>query len=76
MFAKIMIANSAFIMLAMVAGALVSGALVSGALAADAAREQAIRECSAEQKKNPNQTWGGTTFYTYRACMARHGQPE
>ena len=42
----------------------------------DAARARAMQECSAMQKKYPNQYMGGTSHHHYRACMSQHGQHE
>jgi hypothetical protein len=41
-----------------------------------AARAAAIHECSAKASKYPEHTWGDNEIYTYRACMAEHGQQE
>ena len=41
----------------------------------DAARARAIEECSALQRRYPNQYRGGTTLHQYRACMRQRGQP-
>jgi hypothetical protein len=40
------------------------------------ARSRAMQECSALQGRYPDDEWGGTQNYHYRACMADHGQPE
>jgi hypothetical protein len=41
-----------------------------------AARAAAIHECSVRAGKYAEHTWGDNEIYTYRACMADHGQPE
>jgi cytochrome c-type biogenesis protein CcmH/NrfG len=41
-----------------------------------AARAAAIHECSAKASKYPEHTWGDNEIYTYRACMADHGQRD
>ena len=43
---------------------------------ADTARARAIQECMAVQNQYPDQAWGSSELYHYRACMAEHGQPE
>jgi hypothetical protein len=57
-----------------------SPALVHSANAApppmDAARGKAIHECNVRAKKYVEHTWGDVEIYTYRSCMAEHGQPE
>ncbi len=46
-------------------------------LAARAAeRAQALRECNGQSERLTNYTWGSQQLEVYRACMARHGQPE
>jgi hypothetical protein len=40
------------------------------------ARARAIGECMAMQRQYPNESFFGVQLYHYRACMARHGQPE
>ena len=42
----------------------------------NAARETAIHECSVLASRYSQHDWGNTEIYQYRACMARHGQPE
>jgi hypothetical protein len=42
----------------------------------DAAREKALRECNVRAQKYIEHTWGDVEIYTYRSCMAEHGQPE
>jgi hypothetical protein len=39
-------------------------------------RAVAIHECSALAQRYPETTFSSTEFELYRACMARHGQPE
>lgn len=39
-------------------------------------RAQAIRECEDARRSMINPTWGVRADSIYRACMARHGQPE
>jgi hypothetical protein len=41
-----------------------------------AARAAAIHECSVKAGKYIEHTWGDNEIYTYRACMAEHGQEE
>ena len=41
-----------------------------------AARAAAMHECSVRASKYTQHTWGDVQIYTYRACMAEHGQPE
>ncbi len=41
-----------------------------------AARAAAIHECSVRASHYIQHTWGNWELYTYRACMAEHGQPE
>jgi hypothetical protein len=41
-----------------------------------AARAQAMRECNVKAQKYIEHTWGDNEIYTYRACMADHGQQE
>jgi hypothetical protein len=40
------------------------------------AREQALRECNLAAQKYTQHTWADVQIYTYRACMAEHGQQE
>jgi hypothetical protein len=40
------------------------------------AREKAIHECNVRAQKYIEHTWGDGEIYTYRSCMAQHGQPE
>ena len=42
----------------------------------NAARAAAIHECSGLAQHYPEKTFSSTEFELYRACMARHGQPE
>jgi len=39
-------------------------------------RAAAIRDCSSVEQKYSEPTWGLMEADQYRACMARHGQPE
>jgi hypothetical protein len=41
-----------------------------------AARAAAIHECNVRAARYRQYTWGDTEIYTYRACMAEHGQQE
>jgi hypothetical protein len=41
-----------------------------------AARAAAIHECSVRADQYPENDWGNTEIYVYRACMADHGQQE
>jgi hypothetical protein len=41
-----------------------------------AARERALRECNLRAQKYTQHTWADVQIYTYRACMAEHGQQE
>jgi hypothetical protein len=40
------------------------------------ARAQAIHDCNIEAGRFIDHVWGDWEIYVYRACMARHGQPE
>src|SRR5262249_36573351 len=40
------------------------------------ARTKAIRDCTAATGKYIDHVWGDWEINVYRACMARHGQPE
>ena len=40
------------------------------------ARAAAIHACSVLAGRYIQHTWGNWELYTYRACMAEHGQPE
>lgn len=42
----------------------------------DSARAQALRECSRLEQRYSEPSWGHQEIDVYRACMARHGQPE
>jgi hypothetical protein len=44
--------------------------------AAGAARAKALRECSVAADRFIQHVWGDWEIDVYRACMARHGQPE
>jgi hypothetical protein len=39
-------------------------------------RAQAIHACNLRAARYPQHLWGNQEIYTYRACMAEHGQPE
>ena len=39
-------------------------------------RAEAIHECSLRAARYPQYLWGNQEIYTYRACMAEHGQQE
>ena len=41
-----------------------------------AQRAQAIHACNLRAARYPQYLWGNQEIYTYRACMAEHGQPE
>ena len=41
-----------------------------------AARQQALKECSALEKRFPQNTWGVQEIEIYAACMARFNQVE
>ena len=41
-----------------------------------AGRAAAIHECSVLASRYSQHDWGNVEIYQYRACMARHGQPE
>lgn len=41
-----------------------------------AAWVQALRECNLRAQKYTQHTWADVQIYTYRACMAEHGQQE
>jgi hypothetical protein len=51
-----------------------AGAVAAGQMSA--ARAAAIHECSVLASRYSQHDWGNTEIYQYRACMARHGQPE
>src|SRR5262245_24933496 len=40
------------------------------------ARAKALRECNLRAQKYTQHTWADVQIYTYRACMAEHGQQE
>jgi hypothetical protein len=42
----------------------------------DSARAQALQDCSREEQRYTEPSWGHQEIDVYRACMARHGQPE
>jgi hypothetical protein len=39
-------------------------------------RAQAIHACNVRAARYPQYLWGNQEIYTYRACMAEHGQQE
>jgi hypothetical protein len=39
-------------------------------------RAQALKDCNAQAGKYIEHTWGDVEIYTYRSCMAKHGQQE
>ena len=39
-------------------------------------RAQAIHTCNLRAARYPQYLWGNQEIYTYRACMAEHGQQE
>ena len=39
-------------------------------------RAQAIHACNLRAARYPQYLWGNQEIYTYRACMAEHGQQE
>ncbi len=39
-------------------------------------RAQAIHACNLKAARYPQYLWGNQEIYTYRACMAEHGQQE
>jgi len=41
-----------------------------------AGRAAAIHECSVLASRYSQHDWGNVEIYQYRACMARHGEPE
>ena len=47
-----------------------------GGVRISAQRAQALHECSVRAARYPQYLWGNQELFTYRACMAEHGQPE
>jgi hypothetical protein len=47
-----------------------------GGVRISAQRAQALHACSVRAARYPQYLWGNQELYTYRACMAEHGQPE
>jgi hypothetical protein len=47
-----------------------------GGIRISAQRAQALHACSVRAARYPQYLWGNQELYTYRACMAEHGQPE
>ena len=39
-------------------------------------RAAAIHDCNKQAGKYIEHTWGDVEIYTYRSCMAKHGQEE
>jgi len=39
-------------------------------------RAQAIHACNLRAARYPQHLWGNQEIYTYRTCMAEHGQQE
>jgi hypothetical protein len=66
---------TAFVALLMIAVPL-AAAVAQGGGQISAARAAAIHECSVLASRYSQHDWGNTEIYQYRACMARHGQPE
>jgi hypothetical protein len=68
--------------LAALAVAVAVSAVASPSYAQDGAvhisqqRAQAIHACSVRAARYPQYLWGNQEIYTYRACMAEHGQQE
>ena len=55
---------------------LAGAAAQSGGRQISAGRAAAIHECSVLASRYSQHDWGNVEIYQYRACMARHGQPE
>ena len=55
---------------------LAGAAAQSGGRQISAGRAAAIHECSVLASRYSQHDWGNVETYQYRACMARHGQPE
>ena len=51
-------------------------AALGGGRQISASRAAAIHECSVLASRYSQHDWGNVETYQYRACMARHGQPE
>jgi hypothetical protein len=68
--------------LAALAVAVSVGAVASPSYAQDGGvhisqqRAQAIHACNLKAARYPQYLWGNQEIYTYRACMAEHGQQE
>jgi hypothetical protein len=67
---------TAFVTLLMIAVPLAAAVAQGGGHQISAARAAAIHECSVLAGRYSQHDWGNTEIYQYRACMARHGQPE
>jgi len=50
--------------------------LSRGSMPVSDARAEAIRDCTIAAGRYIDHVWGDWELYVYRACMARHGQPE
>ena len=55
---------------------LAGAAAQSGGRQISAGRAAAIHECSVLASRYSQRDWGNVEIYQYRACMARHGEPE
>jgi hypothetical protein len=55
---------------------LAGAAAQGGGRQISAGRAAAIHECSVLASRYSQHDWGNVEIYQYRACMARHGQPE
>ena len=58
------------------AGASPSYAQEGGGVRISQQRAQAIHACNVRAARYPQYLWGNQEIYTYRACMAEHGQQE
>ena len=41
-----------------------------------AARAAATRQCSRNEERYPEHTWGNREYFEYLSCMTQHGQRE
>ena len=64
------------VIVAVGAAASPSYAQVGGGVKISAQRAQALHTCTVRAARYPQYLWGNQELYTYRACMAEHGQPE
>ncbi len=55
---------------------LADAAAQGGGRQISAGRAAAIHECSVLASRYSQHDWGNVEIYQYRACMARHGEPE